>query len=370
VRSTGLLTIVLALLGRSPVLAQVDPRYIALVERYARGQPEDAVFGVDDWTYEQVSRFAQEVHALATRRGPAAQGETAARVLEPRWLRSAVMLHFDRDGASHPTTNDREHARPCPGPQAAVAARFATTLALGGANRPFAQRFFLALTRVSQWDACLSAAEKWAREGLKLLPDDPELHLAVGSAIEENATVGWDESIPNPFPAPRYRAGARLDVANRRFLLEDARRHYENALAADDGLHAARLHLGRVLWRLGRSEGAETALSRVVSEAKDVEPRFLAHLFLGRVLEDAGRLDDATTHYRRALEIDPRSQSAGMALAHALRLAGEDTGARSVVQKAVSFAGQRGGRDWFWTYLTQSVSPDDLLTELRRQVDP
>jgi Flp pilus assembly protein TadD len=108
----------------------------------------------------------------------------------------------------------------------------------------------------------------------------------------------------------------------------------------------------------------------VVSEAKDVEPRFLAHLFLGRVLEDAGRLDDATTHYRRALEIDPRSQSAGMALAHALRLAGEDTGARSVVQKAVSFAGQRGGRDWFWTYLTQSVSPDDLLTELRRQVDP
>jgi tetratricopeptide (TPR) repeat protein len=368
--STGLITMGLALLGVLPAAAQLDPRYVSLVERYGRGQPGPAVYDVDDWTPDQLNRFAQEVHGLATRGGPAAQGDTAARVLQARWLRSAVMLHLDRDGADHPLTSDREHARPCPGPQAALAARYATILALDGATRPFAKRFFLALTRVSQWDACLSAAEKWAREGLKLFPNDADLHLAVGSALEENATVAWDESIPNPFPSARYRAGARVDTANRRFLLDDARRQYESALVADDGLQAARLRLGRVLWRQGRSEGAQAALERVIAEAKEVELRFLGHLFLGRVLEDAGRLEDATTHYWRALELDPRSQSAALALAHALRLGGDDAGARAVAEKAVSFAGQRGGRDWFWTYLTESVSPDDLLTELRREVAP
>jgi tetratricopeptide (TPR) repeat protein len=367
---TALLTLSMALLGALPAMAEIDRRYVALVERYPRSQPETAVYGVDEWSVDQVNRFAQEVHTLATRGGPAAQGETAARVLQARWLRSAVMLHLDRDGADHPLTNDREHARPCPGPQAAVAARYATILALDGATRPFAKLFFLALTRVSQWDACLSAAEKWAREGLKLFPNDADLLLAVGSALEENATVAWDESIPNPFPSPRYRAGVRVDTANRRFLLDDARRQYESALAADDALHAARLRLGRVLWRQGKAEAAQAALERVVAEAKEVELRFLGHLFLGRVLEDAGRLDDATGHYWRALALDPRSQSAGLALAHALRLGGDDAEARAVAEKAVSFAGQRGGRDWFWTYLTESVSPDDLLTELRRQVDP
>src|SRR6185295_4340147 len=52
--STGLITMGLALLGVLPAAAQLDPRYVSLVERYGRGQPGPAVYDVDDWTPDQL----------------------------------------------------------------------------------------------------------------------------------------------------------------------------------------------------------------------------------------------------------------------------------------------------------------------------
>jgi tetratricopeptide (TPR) repeat protein len=164
-------------------------------------------------------------------------------------------------------------------------------------------------------------------------------------------------------------SASRDEAANQRFRFNEARRAYEEALAADMDQAAVRVRLGRVLWRLGEREEAAAALAGAIDDARDAPRiRYLAHLFLGRVQEDGGRLDEAESSYRRALELDPQAQAAGIALAHVLRLAGDEQAAREVAVRTVSYAGRRGGLDFFWEYLTGSVTPEKLLGDLRAKV--
>jgi Tfp pilus assembly protein PilF len=81
----------------------------------------------------------------------------------------------------------------------------------------------------------------------------------------------------------------------------------------------------------------------------------LARLFLGQVHEDAGRLEQATGEYRRALAVDPNAQSAAVALSHALRKAGDGEGSRRVLLDALAHAGRRTQADVFWNYFTSNA---------------
>ena len=95
---------------------------------------------------------------------------------------------------------------------------------------------------------------------------------------------------------------------------------------------------------------------------------YLAYLFLGRVHEDAGRLDQAVEQYRVALDIDPSAQAAAVALSNALRVAGDSEESRRVLRAALAQAGRRPRRDAFWDYPTGDADRcEKLFADLRRE---
>ena len=68
---------------------------------------------------------------------------------------------------------------------------------------------------------------------------------------------------------------------------------------------------GYLCWRLGDLAGATAALERALS----LEPgNALAHCLMGQVLVDDRKTDQGSAHWRRALQIDPRSRWASAGL--------------------------------------------------------
>jgi tetratricopeptide (TPR) repeat protein len=352
-----------------------NAEYRELVTRYARGERALAVGGLARFSDAELGRIAQAVEAevVAAERGKAnerSQGRERGKAAEPLIpLRAAVMMHLDLDEAERPEALGTEQPRRCPGKQAEIAARYAGLLAWPEETRSFARRFFAALAHGCQWDACLVQAQRWAREGLKLFPRDPELLLAAGSALEESATV-WTggSTVENPAMSPRFREEAHAAALERVARYRQARSFFQDALASDDGLTPARVRLGRVLWRLGEREAAQAALEKAVERSAEPPLLSLAHLFLGRVHEDAGRLEQAVEHYRLSLALEPSAQAAAVALSHALRRVGEGEEAREVLRRALAHAGRRAGRDAYRDYLvSDAVHFRDELAALRQE---
>ena len=353
----------------------VNAEYRELVTRYARGERALAVAGLARFSDAELGRIAQAVEAevVAAERSKASdhsQARERGQAGEPLIpLRAAVMMHLDLDDAERPEAAGTEQPRRCPGKQAAIAARYAGLLAWHEETRSFARRFFAALAHSCQWDACLLEAQRWAREGLKLFPRDAELLLAAGSALEESATV-WTcgSTVENPAMPPRFREATRAAALERVARYRQARSLFQDAIASDDGLTLARVRLGRVLWRLGEREAAQAALERAIEASPDPQLLCLAHLFLGRVHEDAGRLEQAVEHYRFSLALEPSGQAAAVALSHALRRAGEMEEARAVLRRALAHAGRRAGRDAYRDYLVgDAIHFREQLAALRQE---
>lgn len=89
------------------------------------------------------------------------------------------------------------------------------------------------------------------------------------------------------------------------------------ALALDPVLVEARVRHGRVLQELGRNDEAYSELERAARdahEAQSVVVEYLAQLFLGRLHEDARRLDEAVKCYKAAAALNPNWQVAHVAL--------------------------------------------------------
>ena len=367
-RSARLVAVTLALTlaaGAEPVAAVAQPafsraEYFELIRRYARGERAEAVAGLGAWSERDLARQLASVEeaARAAERCPACPN-----VFADLPLRAAAMLHWDRDRAELPSPEGVEQLRQCPGPLARLAGRLARVLARRPATADFARRFFRMVVTSCQWDACFDAAERWAGEAIEIFPRDAELLLARGSVREENATLGTR--------TPRVTDAASaesLAASAREAGLQKARRDLEDALAIDADLGLARVRLGRVLWRLGEPEPARQQLETALSSLRDVDHAYLARLFLGRIQQDAGRLEEAISEYRLAATVHPSALSAGMALSNALRLAGDPEGARLVLRQGLRHAGRRQERDPYWDYLVLNAEDlTDLLEALHRE---
>jgi tetratricopeptide (TPR) repeat protein len=337
--------------------------YFELVRRYARGERAEAVAGLGAWSERDLARQLAGIEqaARALQRCPSCEN-----VLTGLPLRAAVMLLWDRDRSEQPPAEGVEQLRRCPGPMAVFAGRLARVLAPRPEAQGFARRFFHGVTLSCQWDACFDGAERWAGEAIEIFPHDAELLLARGSVREEMATLG---TRPSTSTLPREaNQSVELQAAQaRREGLLKARGDLEAALRLDPGLGLARVRLGRVLWQLGELEPARRELEAALPALGKLDEVYLAHLFLGRVHQDAGRLADATSEYRLATGLHPGALATGMALSNALWLAGDAEAARAALAQGLRGAGRRRERDPYWDYLAINAQDVFELFEALRQ---
>jgi tetratricopeptide (TPR) repeat protein len=133
----------------------------------------------------------------------------------------------------------------------------------------------------------------------------------------------------------------------------------------------ARLRLGRVLWRLGKSDEARACFDKVLAKAGEARIQYLAHLFLGRVLEDSREWTAAEEHYRIALSLQPVSHVAAVALSHVRFLQGDLESARETLDKGLEAAKARTEFDpWVPYLITQTPTGQRILAELRQRMRP
>jgi hypothetical protein len=332
--------------------------WVELVRRYARGERSEAIEELGAWSERDLVKQVAGVEAAALAAG---RCPSCPSWLENVPLRAAVLLHWDRDRAEQPPPlpGEVELPRRCPGPTAGLAGRLARVMSRNALTSGFARRFFRMVVLQCQWDACFADAEHWGSDAILSFPLDTELLIARGSVREELATIGFPSSTPAELMLDMPRATA-IAVA-RRDWLEKARRDFADTLQIDPGRGFARLRLGRVLWRLGELDPALASL-------RDADHVYLAHLFLGRLHQDAGRGQEAIAEYRLAAALHPSALSASTALSNALVVAGDADGARQVLRQGLASAGRRSERDPFWDYLVLNAADlAELVDALHRE---
>jgi tetratricopeptide (TPR) repeat protein len=159
----------------------------------------------------------------------------------------------------------------------------------------------------------------WYDHALKRHHTHPEALVAMGALYEYVAAS----------PVMRSHSNTGLPAAARR---------YEQALAEDPAYDEARLRLGRLLVLLNRREPAARELQRVAAAHTSGWLGAYARLFQGDLAEREGRLDDAITHYRRAVEMQPGLQPAQLALSHALQVTGRGVDATAVLRESLDIS--------------------------------
>jgi tetratricopeptide (TPR) repeat protein len=250
-------------------------------------------------------------------------------------LLSAVLLHGEAAWSPSATPD---------GGQLAMAIDLARLLAARAGGKERAARFCLAIGYRMLDEGKIEEAQSWTAEGRKHLPNDPLLLLAAGTIEETLAAVGYAEG---------YRRGR-------------AARLFRAALDVQPDLHEARLRLGRVEWQRRHRDQAERLYRQVLAAESGAQMRYLAQLFLGRLQEDQGLLEDAASSYRAALALDPEAQTALLALSHALHRLGAEQESRDLVERSLALAGSRERADVFGTYAWgRSASYDEVWESLR-----
>ena len=347
-----------------------SPEYLKLVTRYASGEYADTVALIGSWSED---RLLCDLHNLQAAAAKARNCTVCSeRLVFARFpVQAAIMLHADREILEQFRPPVSEQPPQCGrGLHARAVERLAAMLILVDPEPGvFLKRFFLGMARHAHWSHCLRRAQEWARAGLKWLPRDGTLRLALGVAAETDAFLTLA-------PAARL-VGMGSQAINRiaaqsadlRDLWEGARHAFEEALKVDPELHEARLRLGRVLWRLKRPEPARACFEAVLAQSNDTSLQYLAHLFLGRIHEDKGQLQYAEGEYERALSMRPLSESAAVAVSNVRLLLGDHEGSREVLGQALDQVRSYVETDPFKSYLmTHSHQGQTILDELRRGV--
>ena len=343
---------------RVRTFGETEPQPLALAQLYASGQRAEAIARLEGWSEADMKA------ELATLR------EWTRKVgghLPEGLLRAAVMLHTDREAYERLQSPVVESMRECGINKHGGYARALVGLLVvqSDATREFARRWLTAMALSSHWDLCLDDVRRWTHEGLKWFPKDAQLLLIQGTASETSAAL---TPPPALYANPNNRSEGLTALARRRQEMSQARRDLEAALAFDPDLHEARLRLGRVLWRLEKAQEARGVLQALLDRAPEPWVLYLAHLFLGRVLEDDGQLPAAIEQYRAALAIDPPAQSAAMALSEALVASGEDGEGREVLARAIGQAPRGRPRDAYMSYhLGRANLAEGMLDALRAE---
>lgn len=165
---------------------------------------------------------------------------------------------------------------------------------------------------LQRWLSTLLVAAPGRRWDLRNVADSGPVQLAWGTR---------DEYFMGPVASGTSTRGYTLDegppyvtTPHGRFsaaLAEKAIAAFEEALRLDASLLEARVRLGWVQGRVGRTDIALAHLAQVIAEADSTTTRYayLAHLFRGRLMtrhRDAAYQQRAAAEYEAAMRLEPR----------------------------------------------------------------
>lgn len=348
-------------------VAALPEDYSSMVRLYASGEEASALALLGRWSEARIRKHAEELSdaVVSIRKCPACPTRPAFSHFP---LRAALLLHVDRELLDQFSPPVSEHVAQCGiGDQAKIIDHLTAILLLidpeAGA---FLRPLYLAIAQQAQWSHCFNESQSWARAGLRFLPRDVPLKMAAAVAAETEAFF----VLP---PAPRS-MGQHPSVTRQRDaeavrildLWQAARRAFEDVLTVSPDHAEARLRMGRVLWRLQRADEARACFEKILSKAGEAPVQYLAHLFLGRVLEGRGDLPGAEAQYRLALSIEPDSGTAAVALSQVRFLQGDNESAREVLVVGLDAARRRRSFDpWVPYLIVQSPVGEQILAGLR-----
>jgi hypothetical protein len=252
-----------------PAAAPLKGGYVEIVDRFASA-PTDAV--------ARLVALPQEELALSVRDAARTGSGWTSEALD-----RALVLHGDALVALAGDRRD-EVSR-----QFALAEELAIAAARHPGNEWFVHRWYRAYLPKVQ---AAQAATQWTQQ--------PWYRAAAGvDRARELETLGGQRTLRPDLPTYEpieFREAVTL---------------LEQGVAA--GLPAAALHLGRIRLLAGSDADARRLLDIAANDPSSRVNRYLGHLFLGALAER----DDAQTaesHYRAALTVLPRAQSARLAL--------------------------------------------------------
>lgn len=229
---------------------------------------------------------------------------------------------------------------------------------------PFVRSWYRATTALLQHDYDLAYARPQLEHGLAILPNDAALLFGSGCLHEAHAS---------PLVQSMVRSAGTtvsLNVGSPTSHLRLAERYFREALAVDPAMTQARLRLGRVLGLLGRHDEAIAELQRAVQASGDRQMLYYGEMFLGAEKRALGLDEDARAHYERAAGICPSAPSPQIALSDLGQRAGNRPAALGAIQRAFASAADRQspGDPW-WVYsIAPFANAEDLLDACRRHV--
>lgn len=344
-----------------PPLDSPQEPYLALARRYRGGDLDGAVEEVRTWLRERLKEELQRLKGwkqVADRCSHCPEAEQLSRFP----LEAAVMLHTDAafESTESYASDERDFHRH-------MARGLVDLLGDRPGGPSFARRWLLAMGLHFQSELNVPSAMPYLRDALRLSPQDPEVLVAIGSLHEMMGSLGMALTKRVRVPTrPRDLEDRLASASEARSRILAAERHYRQALEADPSREEAHLRLGRVLAQRGRAEEALTELEWVLGSGRDRGLIYLAHLFRGRVHEDAGRLEAAVASYRDAARIEPRCQTAHVALSHILHRSGDRAAALRALEHLLRRDDASGDR--WWTYhFGRRERFQALLEELREE---
>jgi tetratricopeptide (TPR) repeat protein len=316
--------------------------YLAVLTEYVTGDPVQAVASLRRWAPSNTIPVQRSA------------------VWDAKTLRAAAMLEtdaaFDARTTLEAMTSRLENAG-----QWLVQAE---TIAPDADTSKIRRRWHLAVGRQLIWNGFMGIADRILTAACRLYPGDIDLLFASGTAKESLAqSFVVDPSMPGwQVTAVRKR---RTDT------LADARALFERVVKSSPAAQEAKVRLARLLILQGDDRRAAVLLEGARAGAPPLRPevRYLASLLLGELRTRDGQLPQAIELFREARGLIPGAQSAYLAHARALQVAGQIDAAASVVQEMLARPFQKTDpwRQYPLGFDEAAMNLAPLRDEVRRQ---
>jgi hypothetical protein len=315
-------------LRAAPIAGQTTREYRSLVDQYATGDGPSAMAALARWSRPVV---ADAVNAWASK-------------LTTQQSIAAAMLHKELASRSIDDTPSFAAFH------ISIASRLLATDRRNERALAVKRRWYELVVSLYTSRALLTEAERFARDGLAAFPRDALLYVALG-AIQE-LRLGFDQPDLRGILLDGGGASGRLTRA-----LESTATDFRRAVALDDGLATAHLHLGWIRLLLHDNRAAEDFRAALMLAADDRD-RCLARLFLGAAAERDRKLADAREEYVAAQALGAGYQTPFVALMRVEEALGHHARARDIAQAYAALQAQV--EDPWWDYHLGGLDLDAL----------